>query len=85
MIPVDTKESINQYVAKHCPVGGFLKAVLSNDLFSAMGRADENNRANLFDIISYLWNEVPGNCWGSPEAVQSWLHPEEAQDDSTGS
>jgi hypothetical protein len=23
-------------------------------------------------IVSYLYNEVPGLCWGSPERVADW-------------
>ena len=73
MIPQCTKDAIDRYVADRCPVGGFLEAVLSNDLAESFGRADEENRANLFDIVKYCWNEIPGNCWGSRKKVLDWL------------
>jgi len=71
--PVRTREAIDRYVADHCPVGGFLTAVLSNDLRSAVGQADDENLAHLPDIVCYLHWEVPASCWGSPKAVEKWL------------
>ena len=73
MLPTRTKDTIDRYVNDHCPVGGFLTAVLSNDLVGSFGKADEENRANLFDIVSYCYNEIPSPCWGSLEKVQAWL------------
>jgi hypothetical protein len=48
--------------------------VLCNDLRSAVGRADDGNRAALADIVMFLHWEVPGRCWGSSERVAAWLH-----------
>ena len=77
-IPITTKETIDRYVQSRIPTGGFLYAVLTNDLFEAVGRADRYNRPALFDICNYIYNEIPYNCWGSKEAVEKWLgHTEE--------
>lgn len=73
MIPDYTMRGLRQYADDHQPVGGFLTAVLSNDLKGAFGRADENNRAAMFDIVSYCYNDIPSECWGSPEKVEAWL------------
>ena len=35
-----TRNQIDQYVETGCPVGGFLSAVLENNLQEALGRAD---------------------------------------------
>jgi len=70
---------LRRYVDDRCPTGDFLYAVLSNDLFEAMGRADENNRAALFDICKYIWNELPSICWGSPEKVRAWFGRTESE------
>jgi hypothetical protein len=67
MIEERFKEAIDRWVADACPMGGFMTAVLENDLAMAMGKADEGARENLFDIIKYLWNECPAHCWGSKE------------------
>ena len=42
-IPEHMLQSLNLYVKKGVPVGDFLTAVLSNDLFEAVGRADNDN------------------------------------------
>jgi len=72
-IPKITREALDRYAVHHVPPGGFLRAVLSNDLMEAMGRADEENRAAIFDICAYIHNELPGNCHGSPDWVREWV------------
>jgi len=70
------KESIDRYVEHHRRTGGFLRAVLSNDLTAAISCADEQAIDNLPHIVAYLWNEVPSGCWGSREKVRDWLAPQ---------
>ncbi len=66
------KESIDLYVSTGCPTGGFLNSVLENNLKEAIGRADDDALENLPHIVAYLYNNVPGCCWGSPENVKKW-------------
>ena len=74
-IPVSTLESLSQYVEHHRRVGGFLEAVLSNDLIGAFARADEPNKAALWAIVSYCQFELePGQCWGSASNYQNWIN-----------
>lgn len=68
-----TKNQIDSYVEHGTRPGGFLYAVLSNDLKESFGRADLENRHDMFDIVSYCWNSIPTDCWGSPENVQAWM------------
>ena len=70
---LSTKDSIDRYVKDRIPTGDFLRAVLANDLREAFGRADAENIATMYQIVSYCWNEIPGKCWGSHEKVDSWL------------
>lgn len=77
LIPEITKESIDAWVESARPVGGFLEAVLCNDLTKAFARADYDNRFALFAIVDYLYNECPVGCWGSPERYRTW--PEERE------
>ena len=70
---LSTKDSLDRYVNGCIPTGDFLRAVLANDLREAFGRADAENIATMFQIVSYCWNEIPGNCWGSYEKVDAWL------------
>ena len=75
MIPSHTKAVIDRYVRDHCPTGGFLYAVLTNDLFEAVARADEYNRECLSDICEYIQTHIPSIAWGNPEKVRQWLEP----------
>lgn len=52
--------------------GGFLEAVLSNDLFDAYGRADNFSKADMDLIVKFVYNQLPGDCWGSREKVKQW-------------
>ena len=83
MIPTDTdisenlKVSLDRYANSHIRVGGFLTAVLSNDLMAAFAKADPDSIPALHGIVGYCFNEIPGDCWGSPEKVRAWLTPPE--------
>ena len=73
MIDDNIKEALNRYTQDRIPTGGFLTAVLENNLMEAMGRADTINRYNLYDICTYIYNELPGHIHGSPEKVKQHL------------
>ena len=72
-LPPTTQETLAAYIDKRRPTGDFLRAVLENNLFVAMHRADMHNRFALFEICSYIYNYAPMTCWGSPEVVDKWL------------
>lgn len=67
------KSSLNRYAKERIPTGSFLMAVLKNNLVEAICRADDDNRKDILEIVQYVYNELPGNCWGSPEIVKKWL------------
>jgi hypothetical protein len=71
--PEDIIDSITRYVNDGCPTGGFLFAVLSNDLKGVFAQADYNNRTLLFEIVGYCYNEIPSRVWGSEEKVLAHL------------
>lgn len=73
MIPKHTQEALDRYVNQHIMPGSFLLAVLSNRLFDAVARADRENLAALKDICLYIYNELPGDCWGSSDIVYKWV------------
>ena len=50
----DTIQSLRRYADQGIPTGGFLQAVLANDLMEAVGRADEANGRALRGICSYI-------------------------------
>lgn len=78
-IRADIKESLDAYAETGRPTGGFLEAVLRNSLFDAVGRADRENIQNLQQICGYIYNELPGSCWGSYEKVRDWKEKKRAE------
>lgn len=75
--PEEIVESLKRYVEDRVKPGGFLTAVLCNDLFGAAERADKVNGTLLHNICMYIYWEIPDNCWGSKEKVEKWLRREE--------
>lgn len=73
-LPEHIRGGIKRYIEEKIPPGGFLTAVLSNDLVRSFASADHVNRHMMFDIVKWLYNEAPKNCWGSPERVKAWLN-----------
>jgi hypothetical protein len=72
-IPQHTRYQLDEYVTNRIPPGGFVWAVLSNNLEVACRKADDANRAAFFEIVAYVFNELPISCRGSNEAVLDWL------------
>lgn len=72
-LPTFVLETLRRYVDNHVPAGGFVGAVLENNLCESIVRADDVNLPALPAIVKYLFWEVPANCWGSPEKVAAWL------------
>jgi hypothetical protein len=68
-------EGIDRWVLTGTDVGGFLSAVLRNDLLEAMERADENNSAHLREIVTYIYNECPIHCWDGRDKgrAEKWM------------
>ena len=34
---------------------------------------DDTTTANMRNIVVWLYNESPGNCWGSKDNVRAWI------------
>jgi hypothetical protein len=67
------KEGLERYYYDRIPTSGFMYAVLSNDLFGALDKADSQSRQSLPDICRFIYNELPFTCWGSTAKVEAWL------------
>ena len=72
-IPDRMMPSIKRYVEEKKPPGGFLTAVIQNDLSGACSKADDENMRNLQAYVAYFYNEVISECWGSKEKMEAWL------------
>lgn len=71
-IPTYMMGPLQAYIETGRGVGGFLTAVLENNLKGCIDHADMHNRANLPAYVGYLYNQAPQGCWGSPELVKAW-------------
>ncbi|HEX5016560.1 MAG TPA: hypothetical protein VFX15_03120 [Actinomycetes bacterium] len=72
MLPEHMREPLRDYVERGEAVGGFLTAVLSNNLVDAFGYADQTNKAAMESYAQWLYNECPRKAWGSIEKVIAW-------------
>ena len=81
MIPEYTKAAIDRYVNDRLQPGGFLTAVLTNNLMDAHNRADDQNSAAMEDILKYVYWEIPSLAWGSEEKVAAWLRGDHLKED----
>lgn len=72
-IPEHMLESLVAYRDERRPVGDFLRAVLSNNLMEAAGRADSTNIYLLHKYVQFIYNEMPRASCGSVENYDNWL------------
>ncbi len=74
-----TRESLDRYAKSGIPTGSFLRAVLENDLLVAVCGADDQNLADLLEIVRYVHNDTPRLCHGSKERVRDWIEMKAAK------
>lgn len=72
-IPEHMLKALIAYRDEGQPVGGFLEAVIANDLVGAAVRADSTNINLLPSYANWLYNETPLSSWGSRQAYHSWV------------
>lgn len=66
-------DGMKRYLENGIPPGSFMRALLCNDLMDACQRADDSNRAAIFEWASWLYNHAPSGSYGSREAYTEWL------------
>lgn len=76
-IPIHMLQALNRYLYQGIMPGDFLRAVICNDLFLSVGRADDHNVVNLPAYVAYLYNNAPGKSWGSEKIMQDWIRGQE--------
>lgn len=72
-VPEHLRDGLRSYILQGLPPGGFLSAVLEHDLFQSFARADDESRAGLFGLVSWIYNHAPGGCHGNREKVTEWI------------
>ena len=79
LVPPHLQDTIKNYLDHGLRTGGFLEAVISNDLFAAMRRADGISRNNLHGIVQFFWNYTHSNSFGSPKTYSDWIEKFKAE------
>ncbi len=72
-LPAHMRDGVERYVMHGIQGGSFMTELFANRLVQAFGRADEENTDAMREWASWLYNDAPGGCWGSPMAVSEWI------------
>ena len=72
-VPEHIVDGLWLYLNNRIEPGGFLEAVLSNNLKEAFGRADHINISKMFETVQFLYNCFPSIAWGSEEKFNNWI------------
>lgn len=73
VIPALQLMSLMEYVNTGRPTGGYLEAVIANDLVDAVARADAGNLIALKATALAIYNSAPSACRGSRDAYKNWI------------
>jgi len=76
-LPSHTAGAIERYLEHGLAPGGFLTAVIENDLRGACYRADDQNIKAIPAIVAWFYNHAPARSWGFENAVTKWCKREE--------
>lgn len=72
-IPPHMMEGLIAYRDSHIPVGGFLQAIIGNNLTEAVARADDTNLWIIPIYVSWFRWEMPADAWGNSKAYIAWI------------
>ena len=72
-LPEHLREGARRYVEEGTLPGGFLQAVVCNDLMESFGRADSISKARMSDIVNFFCNKMPVGCRGSEKKMHKWI------------
>ena len=72
-VPERMIESLVAYVIHGIEPGGFLMAIIRNDLQLAWTRADGENRPLIGAYVQTLLSSFPIACYGDNDTVRSWI------------
>ena len=73
-LPSHMRDAARNYIENGIPPGSFLTAVICNDLMGAFRRADDINRAAMWDWARFFYTEAPPACWGREAKMDEWVY-----------
>src|SRR5689334_13211518 len=68
-VPDHLLPGLQRYFEGRIATGSFLRAVLENDLRSAIARGDPTSFAALPTLVAWIERNAPPGSWGSADAV----------------
>ena len=72
--PYDWEDALLGYLEDGITPGGFLTAILENNLTESVIRADVHNLILIPKIVHWLLTQAPRESWGSAEKVEAWVN-----------
>lgn len=66
------RDAMRRYLNDGYQPGRFLTAVIENNFVEAVCAADRDHFAHIKEIAWFIYNEAPGNSWGSKEKRLAW-------------
>lgn len=73
LMPAKYVPGLERWIKEGIEPGGFLQAVLKNDLFNAIAKADQVSQMALEFICGWLSCHAPAPCFGSEKNYKEWL------------
>jgi hypothetical protein len=74
ILPEHLRAGMQRYIEHGIETGGFLRAVLENDLVHTFLRADYSmEMLQIGILVSFISDYVPPEAWGSPAKVAAWI------------
>ena len=77
--PEHLRAGLTLYLTHGSRPGGFILAVLRNDLVDAIHRADGTSAAHLHAVLGTVRDGLPADAWGNKRAVDAWRGLGDAQ------
>lgn len=87
ILPPHIREGVKLWLEHGITPGSFLRALIRNDLFQAVLRADDINRIELPHIVQWFISHAPVGSYGSDKVFSQWpmyLKALERQEASNG-
>ena len=73
-LPAHMRQGTKNYIENGVLPGSFLQAVICNDLFGAIRKADDINIQRLEDWLLFFYSDAPDGCYGSKEKMIAWIN-----------
>lgn len=73
MLPAHCRPGMKRYIEDGLKPGDFLTKVIENDLVHSFAQADDINIRRMFDYAKFLYQEAPGQAWGSKKIMADWM------------